>query len=188
MVYSSGMETKRHKEDQNLWNFIFSLFFIAVLVGAEIVMKQERGGYLVSVPWFDAVMMAFASFRVTRLVVYDKITRWFRELFADVREYEEGGVTWVEIRPWGSGFRHTIYDLLQCPWCIGFWSALVIVFCYFVFSWAWSVIFFLAVAGAGSLLQLWANGIGWRAENLKIDAQDKGAASQRDVNRLSLGS
>lgn len=181
------MSTKRQKEDQNLWNFVFSVFFILVLAGAEMGMKQLRGGYLVSVPPFDALLMALAAFRVTRLVVYDKITRWFRELFADVREYDEDGVRWVEVRPWGSGLRHTIYDLLQCPWCIGFWSALIIVFCYFVFPWAWSVIFFLAVAGAGSLLQLWANGIGWRAENLKLDAKAKEEALASPIDRLSVG-
>ena len=62
-------------------------------------------------------------------------------------------------------------DLLHCPWCIGVWSALIVVFCYFVFPWAWSVIFFLALAGAGSLLQVIANGIGWRAELLKKETK-----------------
>src|SRR5579859_641849 len=151
------MPNKRQKEDQNYWNFIFSLFFIVVLIAAEYAMQRMRGGFLVSVPPFDALLMALAAFRVTRLIVYDKITRWFREWFADTREWEEGGVWWVEIKPEGTGFRHTIYDLLQCPWCIGFWASLIIVFCYFVFPWAWSVIFFLAIAGTGSLLQLWTN-------------------------------
>ncbi len=134
-------------------------------------MKELRGGYLISVPPFDAVMMAFAAFRITRLIVYDKIARWFRELFADTREFEKDGVTWIEIKPYGSGFRHTVHDLLQCPWCIGVWSALVVVFCYFVFNWAWSVIFFLALAGAGSLLQVIANAIGWKAEILKNETK-----------------
>lgn len=144
-----------------------------MLVSAVWGMYQLRGGFLISVPPFDAIIMAFATFRITRLMVYDKITRWFRELFAQRHTYEEGGVTYVEIRPYTSGLRHTIYDLLQCPWCIGIWSALIVVFFYFTFVWAWSVIFFLALAGAGSLLQVLANGVGWRAEALKLDAQSK---------------
>ena len=44
----------RPKDDQNFWNFIFSLFFLLVLVGALYVMKAVRGGYLISVPPFDA--------------------------------------------------------------------------------------------------------------------------------------
>ena len=104
----------RPKEDQNFWNFLFSVLFFVVLVAALWEMKQIRGGYLVSVPPFDTLLMAFATFRITRLIVYDKIARWFRELFADTREYERGGMWYVEVKPLGSGFRHTVYDLLSC--------------------------------------------------------------------------
>jgi TRAP-type C4-dicarboxylate transport system permease small subunit len=181
------MTTKRQKEDQNLWNFIFSLFFLAVFVWAMWEIWGETGTFPHAISLFDVTLMAFAAFRITRLMVYDKITRWFRELFADVREYEEHGVTWVEVRPWGSGFRHTIYDLLGCPWCIGFWSSLIIVFCYYMFPWAWVVLLFLAVAGAGSLLQLIANAVGWRAENLKLDAKSKEDALRELIDRSSIG-
>lgn len=167
------MQTLRAKEDQNFWNFLFSVFFIIVLVAGLWAMQDMRGGFLTSVPLFDAVMMSFAAFRITRLVVYDKITRWFRELFAQTRVVEKDGTKFVEVTPYASGFRHTVYDLLNCPWCIGIWSAAIVVFAYFVFIWAWSIIFFLAIAGAGSLLQVIANGIGWRAEGLKMEAEER---------------
>ncbi len=133
------------------WNFLFSAFFVAVLALAIFQMREIRGGFLVSVPPFDAILMTFATFRITRLVVYDRITLWFREFFVDSK----------------GPFMTVVADLLQCPWCIGVWAALAVVFSYFVFDWAWSVIFFLALAGAGSLLQVIANAIGWRAESLK---------------------
>ncbi len=167
------MPTHRPKEDQNWWNFLASLLFVVALVGVLWWFWSTYHAFPQSVPLFDAVLMAFAAFRITRLVVYDKIARWFRELFADVREFEKGGVVYVEIRPYGTGLRHTIYDLLQCPWCIGFWSALIIAFSYFVFPWAWFMIFFLALAGAGSMLQITANTIGWYAENLKLEAKER---------------
>lgn len=162
----------RQSDGQDFWNFIFSVFFIIVLAAALWLMKSVRGGYLTSVPPFDALLMALASFRITRLVVYDKISRWFRDLFETESK---------------SGIMLTIHDLLNCPWCIGFWSALIIVVAYFVFDWAWSVIFFLAVAGVGSLIQLYANQIGWRAENLKLDAKEKEVALHTEVDRTSLG-
>ncbi len=152
------MFTDKHKE-QNFWNFIFSVLFIGVLAAAAWYMREARGGFLVSVPTFDAVMIALATFRVTRLIVYDKIARWFRDLFA-----ADG---------WGP--LATIHDLLQCPWCIGVWASLVIIFCYFVFPWSWFVVFFLAMAGAGSLLQVISNLIGWKAEILKMEAKEKGS-------------
>jgi len=144
-----------------------------VLAGAVWGVYQVRGSWPTSVPVFDAVLMAFASFRITRLLVYDKIARWFRELFADTQEVEEGSAYYIEVRPLGAGLRHTIYDLLQCPWCIGIWGGLVVVFVYLVFPWGWLVVFFLALAGMGSLLQVVANALGWHAENLKLDAKEK---------------
>ena len=178
------MQTSIHrpKEDQNKWNFLFSAFFLAVLIGVLWTMKVVRGEFPLSVAPFDAILMTFATFRITRLIVYDKITRWFRELFVLRHEYEKDGRTWVEITPLGRGSRHTIYNLLECPWCIGFWSALAVVFFYYMYPWAWAVILFLALAGAGSLLQIVANALGWRAENYKLDAFSKekaGATSDR---------
>lgn len=147
------MNTTRYTLEYKVWNFLFSVFFIAVLAAAIWEMREVRGGFLVAVPPFDAIMMTFATFRITRLVVYDRITLWFREIF-------EGRT---------SGFMAVVSDLLRCPWCIGIWAALAVVFSYFVFDWAWSVIFFLALAGAGSLLQVIANMVGWRAEQLKSE-------------------
>lgn len=167
------MRTQRPKEDQNMWNFLFSVFFIFVLVFAVWAIRDSNGGFPTSIPVFDFALLALAAFRITRLIVYDKIARWFRELFADTREFEEAGVAFVEIKPYGIGIRHTIHDLLQCPWCIGVWSALIVTFFYFVFAWAWFVILFLAVAGVSSLVQVLGNLIGWRAESLKLEAKEK---------------
>lgn len=119
--------------------------------------REANGGYPSSVPVFDAVLMALAAFRITRLVVYDKVMGWFRELFRESR----------------FGIVQTIDDLLKCPWCVGFWSAIIVAFCYFVFSWAWFVILFLAIAGASSFVQITANALGWLAESHKLDAQKK---------------
>ena len=58
-------------------------------------------------------------------------------------------------------------------WSIGIWSGLIVTVFYFIFPWAWSVIFFLALAGMGSVLQVMANGIGWWAENLKMEAKER---------------
>lgn len=152
------MNSTSKRDDHNGWNFLFSIFFVVVLVGALWYMREVRGGFLVYVPPFDVLLMAFATFRITRLIVYDKIARWFRGLFC-----REGG------------FFETVQDLLGCPWCIGIWAALLVTFCYFVYAWAWSVIFFLALAGMGSLLQVVANAVGWKAETLKMEAREKGS-------------
>src|SRR3990167_3275543 len=115
------MDFARHTFAYNIWNFWLSVFFVIVLAAALLEMKEVRGGFLVPVSPFDAIMMTFATFRVTRLVVYDRIMLWFREFFEDRK----------------SGLMAVVSDLLQCPWCIGIWAALAVVFFCFIFDWAW---------------------------------------------------
>ena len=61
----------REREDQNLWNFLFSVFFFIVLAAALYLIWRTRGGFPSTLPWLDLVLMAFATLRITRLVVYD---------------------------------------------------------------------------------------------------------------------
>lgn len=179
--------TSRPKEDQNTWSFLFSLLFLVVLMVGLWWLWHQTGTFPRSIPIFDAIIMAFAAFRITRLIVYDKITRWFRELFVKSRQYELQGVVWVELTPSPHGPLRTIHDLLQCPWCIGFWSSLIIVFCYFLFPWAWVVILFIALAGGSTLIQLVANVLGWNAENRKMAAHEKEKSVPRPIDTSSLG-
>lgn len=171
-----GTPTYRRREDQNLWNFFFSVFFLMVLIAALYLIRYVRGGFPSSLPWLDLVLMAFATLRITRLIVYDKISRWFRELFMEKRCIEKQGSEWIELRPFEWGIRHTVYELLQCPWCISVWGALAVVLCYFIFPWGWVVILFLAVSGAGSILQIASNLIGWQAEDRKHEMQKKSSS------------
>lgn len=170
-----------------MWNFVLSIFFALLVVVALWEVFGETHTFPHAVPLFDALLMMLASFRVTRLVVYDKIMRWFRELFVQKKVFEKAGVEWVELVPYKNGFFATVHDLLGCPWCIGFWSAIIITFSYFMFSWAWFIILFLALAGGGSLVQLIANLVGWKAENLKQDSHEKEARVAQAVDHTSLG-
>lgn len=162
---------RRPKEDLNGWNFALSVFFLAALVLALWELWGEIGAFPRAVPVFDMLLMSLAAMRVTRLVVYDKITRWFRELFLRKHEVITDGVTWIELTPYHGGLMRSLHDLVQCPWCIGFWSSLIIVICYFLFPWAWVVILFLAIAGVGTFAQILMNLIGWKAEALKHEVR-----------------
>lgn len=159
-------------DDQNLWNFIYSLFFAAFFVGLMCVLYRVNGALPTSIAFFDAVLIALATFRLIRLFVYDKITRFIRDLFMEYREvYSEQGVTYVELHQPGCGPLRTMSDLLACPWCFGVWAGLVVTFFYYLTPYAWFPIFVLAISGIATLFQLTANLIGWSAENGKIKAQ-----------------
>ncbi len=174
MSCGTAAPTRRLKDDQNTWNFVFSVLFAVLLFVSVWSFYQKYGGAPAYISLFDMVLISLAIFRITRLFVYDKITQFLRDLFMQGRSVVgEDGQTYIERRPYRGGPLRTISDLLACPWCTGMWASLFVVYFYYTLPFAWYVILMLAIAGVGNLMQLVANMIGWRAENLKIDAHEK---------------
>ncbi|MFC0470026.1 DUF1360 domain-containing protein [Halalkalibacter kiskunsagensis] len=104
--------------------------------------------------WIDLVILILASYRLTRLIVFDEITSFFRKPFLSVtyQENEAGQlVESVEIK--GEGLRYWFGILLSCYWCVGIWSSLGIVLLYFYFPSLNILLVILAVAGAAAFLQ-----------------------------------
>lgn len=153
--------------DQYVWNFVFLVFFlVSVWLGIEAL---ESFAYrpLYSVTIADIALITLASFRVIRLVVYDRIMAFFREQFWDVNDIG-GGETVLTKPPHGP--RRTLADLLSCPWCFGMWAAAMTTFFYFLTPYTFYIVLFLAISAVATLLQLTANLIGWKAEEAKGQA------------------
>lgn len=138
------------------WNVFFTLFFIALTFLAYRILI-ETGSAPQEISLWDATIMALATFRLTRLVVYDAITKWFRLCFEHGEERT---------------FVGTIKTLINCPWCMGLWFALVVATSYFIWPPLWFFIFVLALGGAATLMQLTANFTGWSAEYKKRMVQN----------------
>jgi len=153
--------------DQYFWNLIFTLFFTTLVVLGVIILEGEAYRSLREATVFDGALITLATWRLIRLVVYDKITAFFREQFYDVG----GTKTKPVLEKPAAGPRRTIADLLSCPWCFGVWAAAMVTFFYFLTPYAYFVVLFLAVAAVATFLQLLANLIGWQSEKLKRDAQ-----------------
>ena len=149
-------------KEQYFWNFVYSVFLIAVLVLAGFLIKGKLGGMPTLIQPFDFMLIALAAFRVVRLFVYDKVTKLIRE---PLSTFERGPLK-------------TAYELLICPWCFGIWAAFSLVFLYYYFyPWFWWVILGLAISAIGSFLQILSNMIGWKAESAKLEAEQKGSAA-----------
>lgn len=162
------------KDDQNFWNFIFSVFFIIVAV-LMIKSLYDTNGYLpTSIPLFDLALIVLATFRLTRLFVYDKITHFIRDIFLHVEEtYTQEGVTYFTKVERTSGPLRTAYELLICPWCFSIWAALFVTYGYFERTTLfWLPILILAVSGIATAIQILVNMIGWTAENKKLEATE----------------
>ncbi len=153
--------------DQYFWHVILGAFFLSLVVSGVIILEGIPESALHQLTPFELVILSLATFRLTRLFVYDRITAFFREQFYVVKKTRTGAV--LE-KPKG-GIRRTLADLVSCPWCFGLWSGSTVVFFYFLTPYAWYPILMLAVSSLGTFLQLGANMVGWKAEQLKKEME-----------------
>lgn len=109
---------------------------------------------MISIEWIDFVILILASFRLTRLIVFDEITFFIRRPFLSVSYQEnESGVLIEHIEIKGSGVRYWFGKLLSCHWCVGIWSSIGIVFIYLSLPLLYPVLLIFAVAGAAAFIQ-----------------------------------
>jgi hypothetical protein len=92
---------------------------------------------------WEFFLLSMATFRMIRLFVYDSVTSYVRNFLGQ----------------FDSGPLRTLADLLSCPWCTGVWMAFFILVLYSLFPFAYYLIILLAMAGAGSFIQLLINRI-----------------------------
>ena len=132
----------------DFWNVAFLFLFAALTIWGYFIVLQSGHMPMYISPW-DMFILALAAFRMTRLVVYDSIMMWFRDLVADAQPRT---------------FLGTIKTLVNCSWCTGLWFALVISVVFFAWPQWWFFIFVLALGGMASFIQIAANWLGWNAE------------------------
>lgn len=164
------------KDDQNFWNFILASLSI-ILLAVEIWLIGIYFGWMpTGIGVFDFVLIILATFRLTRLFVYDTVAQFIRDWFLDKTEREENGEVFVVREKPKGGVKRALADLMSCPWCFGLQAAILVVFFYFLTPITWIIVLMLAVAGVATLIQLLANLIGWHAEHRKnlVKMQEEG--------------
>ena len=149
--------------DQYAWNFFFSILFLLLVVIGAIILETEA-----RIPWaeltlVDYTLITLASWRLTRLFVYDAITKFFREQFWDTKKLSLGD----KLQKPKTGPRRTLADLLSCPWCFGVWATATVIFFYLITPYAIFPVMLLALSAVATFLQLLSNLIGHQSEFLK---------------------
>lgn len=105
--------------------------------------------------WFWFILLGLASFRLTRLVVYDKICEFLRKPFLEeLEELNEQGDIEQYIGIKGTGLRAWIGELLSCYWCTGMWASifLFLLFLYSPFI-GKGIIAVFAIAGLAGIIE-----------------------------------
>lgn len=103
----------------------------------------------------NLIILSLASFRLTRLIVFDKVTEFIREPFFDeVQEENSEGQMEIYYLPKQGRIKGFFGELLSCYWCTGIWCATVIVVFYYLFpGCAAPICLILAVSGIASILE-----------------------------------
>ncbi|MDP4161937.1 MAG: DUF1360 domain-containing protein [Bacillota bacterium] len=99
--------------------------------------------------WITYVMLILASYRLTHLIVFDKITEFIRRPFVKKVEVKtETGTKSKEVPTSLFGY------LLKCYWCAGIWSAIFLGGLYLLFpKISFVLILILSIAGGQSILE-----------------------------------
>lgn len=153
--------------DQYFWNFVFTIFFVVMVVLGTIILSTEARIAPSELTLLDLTLITLASWRLIRLFVYDTATKWLREQFLDATRTQNGVVLEKPRR----GPRRTLADLFSCPWCVGLWAAGLIIFFYLLTPVAFYPVLLLAIGAVASYLQILANFTGHSAENQKLKSE-----------------
>lgn len=105
--------------------------------------------------WLQFTLFSLATFRLTRLLVFDQIMNPFRKIFIEEIEYvDESGNKSIYVKPKSGYIRNFIGELLSCYWCTGIWCSIF----FFCLNW-WNeqiaeiFITIFAIAGMGAFIE-----------------------------------
>lgn len=125
------------ENNQDFWHFISSTIFITLVILLTWHLRaSDKIRYDIST--FDAFVLILATFRLVRLLTYDSVTDYIRKYLGQ----------------FPSGFRKNVSDLINCPWCTGVWMSLFTTFLYLAVPYSWTFLLIMALAGAGTFIQI----------------------------------
>ena len=109
---------------------------------------------MIEISWINLAILTLASFRFTRLIMYDEITSFIRAPFLAINtEYDDNMEITHNIEIKGSGLRYWIGTLLTCYWCTGIWSSIIAVYLYCYIPFAFPLLLMFAIAGAAAIIE-----------------------------------
>src|SRR3990170_7047199 len=137
----------RSKQQETVAKIILSVLFMGVL-GLLAYWVEVKAGWLkiLELTAMDVILIGLATFRLGRMIAFDRIMDPLRVPFTKVVDDSSGeGKTVV---PRGTGFRQAMGQLICCPTCVGTWVAAVLVALMLVVP-AGTRIFLYATAAVG---------------------------------------
>ncbi len=142
---------------EKIWNIVSMLVFVLLLIVLGIQL-QEKGIWIENISLFDLLLICIATYRMTRLIVYDRIFKLVRDI---IRSFE------------GTGIGDSVKSIITCPWCAGVWISLFNVAIFYLIPFGVLFIYVMAIAGIATIFQLSVNILGMLAEEKQMDVREK---------------
>jgi hypothetical protein len=139
-------DRQKMRKDQYYWNVVALVAFLIFCGISAAVLSRYAAVDLGEFGFLDLALLGLGTFRLVHLITYDKIFAIVRDPFMD----SKGG----RLRKASRGWRRLMCEFIECIWCTGMWSAVLVVTVYLLDSWGKFAVIVLAVAGLGSLLQV----------------------------------
>ena len=143
------MNERKHQA----WNFssAFVFFGLVVLTG---FLLRDKGIDIRDMTFTEAVVIILASFRMTRILIFEKIFKYLRDVIKQKEDYYVIG---------------TIRSIITCPWCLGVWTTLVMIIFYYLVPFGDLLAYVLALAGIANLIILLSNLVHmWTANRQRV--------------------
>jgi len=140
------------RDERPLGGYVRTMAVYAGATGTLAVLARSRGVRLPDrVPPGDVVLLAIATYRLSRLISKDAITSPLRARWT--RYVAPAGPSEVQEEVRQDGAAHATGELLTCPFCLAQWVATGLVFSYVINPRAtrWVAATLTAVAGSNLL-------------------------------------
>jgi hypothetical protein len=126
------------------WNAAAMVLF--VLLATIAFWFVDRNGEAKTWDPLDIIVLALATFRLAHLFTNDKIFDFVRVFAFDQKGRKPAASQ--------HGLKRILCEVLECLWCAGLWSALIVVTVYHLGRAGMFAVLLLAVAGAAALLSI----------------------------------
>lgn len=150
-------KSSEYNPRQKSSNFIATLIFVGLVFVLGLAL-DSKGVRAEDFTLGNLALMVLATYRMTRILVFDKIFKLFRDFF---RAHQKLYVMYV------------IKEIITCPWCAGVWVALVIVAAWFLVPFGQLFVILMAISGVASFIVILVNLLGLHTEEKQYDIREK---------------
>jgi hypothetical protein len=148
----------RSERKHQAWNFWSAFFFFGVVVLVGYLLRQ-KGINLENISFKEALVIVLASYRMTRILVFEKIFKYLRDVFKRREDLYLIG---------------TLSSIITCPWCAGVWVTLLIFVFYYLVPFGVVLVYVLALSGVASMVILISNLLHmWTEQKQRIHTREK---------------